>query len=66
MRYLEVFWQRPFWYKKVFSEQHFSKTRFQMFLRHKHHKVYYTSMFKEWVVKNVPSETRNILRSFLG
>ena len=49
-----------FWYKKVFSEQHFSKTRFEMFLRHKHYQVYYTSMFKttceylEWVVKKRP------------
>ena len=25
-KYLEVLSQRPFWYKKVFSEQHFSKT----------------------------------------
>ena len=26
-KYLEVFSQRPFWYKKVFSEQWFSKTK---------------------------------------
>ena len=25
-KYFQGFLQRPFWYKKVFSEQHFSKT----------------------------------------
>ena len=70
-KYFEVFSQRPFWNKKVFPKQHFSKTEgFKCFYVTNikftiHQCSKQVANISSGLLKNVPSETKSIFCSFL-